>query len=149
MASIWTTQFNAGLGSLVVAIGAWLAWDQLSIPGAIIVMAAVAALLLWRGRTIGLVWAWSTLLLGIECFAWPIITMAQIRSATIQPSDEQMGTILSAVLMGLFSAVFWIAFSYGLFKRAGGWQTSAPPEPRGKLSAPSTPVASSRPRKKR
>jgi hypothetical protein len=29
-----------------------------------------------------------------------------------------MGAILSATLMGLFSAVFWIAFSYGLFKRA-------------------------------
>lgn len=83
-------------------------------------MAGVAAFLLWRARTIGLVWAWSTLLLGLECFAWPIITMVQIRSAGTQPSDEEMGTILSAVLMGLFSAVFWIAFSYGLFKRAGG-----------------------------
>ena len=148
MASIRTTQFNAGLGSLVVAIGAWLAWDQLSIPNAVLVMAAVAALLLWRGRTIGLVWAWSTLLLGIECFAWPIITMAQIRSATIQPSDEQMGTILSAVLMGLFSAVFWTAFSYGLFKHARGRLTGTPPESGGDHSEPSPPVASSRPRKK-
>jgi hypothetical protein len=128
MASIWTPQFNAGLGSLVIAVGAWLAWDQLSIFGAVLVMAAAAAFLLWHGRTIGLVWAWSTLLLGIECFAWPIITMVQIRSATLQPSDEQMGTILSAVLMGLFSAVFWIAFSYGLFKRAASRQTGAPQE---------------------
>ena len=128
MALIWTAQFNAALGSLVIAVGAWLAWDQLSILGASLVMAAVAVFLLWRGRTIGLVWAWSTLLLGIECFAWPIITMAQIRSATIQPSDEQMGTILSAVLMGLFSSVFWIAFSYGLFKRAGERLTGAPPK---------------------
>jgi hypothetical protein len=149
MTSIWTPQFNAGLGSLVVAVGAWLAWDQLSILGAALVMTAVAAFLLWRGRTIGLVWAWSTLLLGIECFAWPIITMAQIRSASIQPSDEQMGTILSAVLMGLFSAVFWIVFSYGLFKRAGGRQTGAPQESGENSSEPSLPVASSRPPKKR
>ena len=27
-------------------------------------------------------------------------------------------TILSAVVLGLFSSVFWISFSYGLFKRA-------------------------------
>jgi hypothetical protein len=29
-----------------------------------------------------------------------------------------MGAILSAIVMGLFSAVFWISFAYGLFKRA-------------------------------
>jgi len=147
MAAIWTPQLNAGLGSLVVAVGAWLAWDQLSIPGAGLVMAVVTAFLLWRGHTIGLVWAWSTLLLGVECFAWPIITMVQIRSATVQPSDKQMGTILSAVLMGLFSAVFWIAFSYGLFKRAGRGETGPQPESAGKLPEPSSPITSSRPRK--
>jgi hypothetical protein len=148
MASIWTPQLNAGLGSVVVAVGAWLAWDQLSLFGAVLVMAVVAAFLLWRGRTVGLVWAWSTLLLGVECFAWPLITMIQIRSATTQPSDEQMGTILSAVLMGLFSAVFWIAFSYGLFKRAGGGPLSDSPGSAGTISQPS-PAAASRPRKKR
>jgi hypothetical protein len=149
MASIWTLRLNAGFGSLVVAVGAWLAWDQLSIAGAGLVMAAVAAFLLWRGHTTGLVWAWSTLLLGVECFAWPIITMVRIRSATAQPSDEQMGTILSAVLMGLFSAVFWIAFSYGLFRRAGGEQSAPSPESVGKSSRQSPPTAPTRPRKKR
>jgi hypothetical protein len=93
--------------------------------------------LTWRGRTIGLVWAWSTLFLGVESFLWPIITMAQIRSVTAQPSDEQMGTILSAVLMGLFSAVFWIAFSYGLFKRAGIGEIA--PSDSVKTTAASTP----------
>jgi hypothetical protein len=29
-----------------------------------------------------------------------------------------MGAILSATLMGVFSACFWLVFSYGLFKRA-------------------------------
>ena len=149
MVPIWTPQLNAGFGSLVVAVGAWLAWDQLSIPGAGLVMASVAAFLLWRGHTTGLVWAWSTLLLGVECFAWPIITMVRIRSATAQPSDEQMGTILSAVLMGLFSAVFWIAFSYGLFRRAGGEQSPPSPESVGKSSRHSPPTAPTRPRKKR
>ena len=109
---------NIGLGSLVVAIGAWLAGNGLSLFSATAAAIAVAAFLWSRGRNITLLWAWSTLLLGLECFAWPIVTMLQIRSAGGEPSDEEMGTILSAILMGLFSACFWIAFSYGLFKRA-------------------------------
>ena len=145
MASLWTPQVNVALGSLVVAVGAWLAWDALSALGALLVMGATASFLLWRGRTIGLVWAWSTLFLGVECVVWPIITMVQIRSATSQPSDEEMGTILSAVLVGLFSGVFWMAFSYGLFKRAGA-DTSVSSS---QIPSRSEPHASSQPRKKR
>jgi hypothetical protein len=122
---------NVGLGSLVVAIGAWLAGNGLSPYTAAAIAAAAAAFLWWHGRNITLLWAWSTLLLGLECFVWPIVTMLQIRSAGGEPSDAEMGTILSAILMGLFSACFWIAFSYGLFKRAkeravanGGVRTS-------------------------
>jgi hypothetical protein len=118
MPSSWIRYVNIGLGSLVVAIGAWLAGNALSLSGAAGVLIAAAAFLWWSGRTITLIWAWSTLLLGMESFAWPITTMLQIRSGGGDPSDEDMGIILSASLMGLFSAVFWIAFSYGLFKRA-------------------------------
>ena len=148
MTSLWTPRLNAALGSLVVAVGAWLAWDALSGLGALFVMAGIASFLLWRGRTIGLVWAWSTLFLGLECFAWPIMTMVRIRSATSQPSDEDMATILSAVLMGLFSAVFWIAFSYGLFKRAGG-EVTGPTPPSSERTSRSLLTARSRPRKNR
>ena len=148
MIPLWTPQLNAALGALVVTVGAWLAWNGLSALGALLVMAGIGGFLLWRGRTIGLVWAWSTLFLGVECFAWPVMTMIHIRSATSQPSDEEMGTILSAVLMGLFSAVFWIAFSYGLFKRAGvegdAAATRSPEQPSQPL-----PTASSRRRKRR
>ncbi|NOT22370.1 MAG: hypothetical protein HOP22_06545 [Nitrospiraceae bacterium] len=115
----WGPQLNALLGGLVVATGAWLAWDSFSIWGAFLVAGGVAGFLIWRGRTIGLVWAWATLLLGVESLAWPIVTMVQVRSITMEPTEEQMGTILSAALMGLVSAVFWITFSYGFFKRAG------------------------------
>jgi hypothetical protein len=45
--------------------------------------------------------------------------MVQVRSISAEPTDEQMETILSAVLTGLLSAVFWITLAYGLFKRAG------------------------------
>jgi len=115
----WSPQLNALLGSLVVATGAWLAWDSFSPWGVFLVAGGVTGFLIWQGRTIGLVWAWATLLLGLESLAWPIITMVQVRSTTTEPTDEQMGTILSAVLTELLSAVFWISISYGLFKRAG------------------------------
>jgi len=115
----WNPQVNALLGSLVVAAGAWLAWDSFSLWGILLVAGGVAGILVWQGRTIGLVWAWTTLLLGLESLAWPIVTMVQVRSAITEPTAEQMGTILSAVLTGFFSAVFWVTFSYGLFKRVG------------------------------
>jgi hypothetical protein len=114
----WSPQLNALLGSLVVAAGAWLAWDSFSLWEIFLVAGGVAAFLTWQGRTIGLVWAWTTLLLGLESLAWPIVTMVQVHSTTTEPTDEQLGTILSAVLAGLVSAVFWITFSYGFFKRA-------------------------------
>jgi hypothetical protein len=114
----WSPQLNALLGSLVVAAGAWLAWGSFSPWGVVLVAGGVAGFLVWQGRTIGLVWAWATLLLGLESLAWPIVTMVQFRSIATEPTDEQLGTMLSAALMGLVSAVFWITFSYGFFKRA-------------------------------
>jgi hypothetical protein len=114
----WSPQLNALLGSLVVAAGAWLAWDSFSPWGIFLVAGSIAGFLIWRGRTIGLVWAWATLLLGLESLAWPIVTMVQVRSITTEPTDEQMETILSAVLTGIISAVFWVTISYGLFRRA-------------------------------
>jgi hypothetical protein len=114
----WSPQVNALLGSLVVTAGAWLAWDSIPAWGVFLITGVVVGFLLWQGRTIGLVWAWATLLLGLESLAWPILTMIQIRSITTEPTDEQLGTMLSAILTGLVSAVFWITFSYGFFKRA-------------------------------
>jgi hypothetical protein len=133
MQPLWSL-VNALLGGLVVAVGVWLASNMVSSFGAGVVLLAATAFLWWRGRTITLIWAWSTLLLGMACFAWPVATMLQIRSAAGEPSNEEMGAILSATLMGLFSAVFWIAFSYGLFKRAKEGKVpngrSHPPKPR-------------------
>jgi hypothetical protein len=113
-------RLNAALGAAVVTIGFWLVRGDLSLASAVLVALAVAAFLLWRSATISEVWAWSTLLLGVESFAWPVVTMAQVRMATsegMEPNDQQMGLILTAVLFGLFSAIFWLSFSYGIFKR--------------------------------
>ena len=140
----WGPQLNALLGSLVVAAGAWLAWDSFSLWEVSLIAGGAAGFLIWQGRTIGLVWAWATLLLGVESLAWPIVTMVQVRSIAIEPTDEQMGTILSAVLMGLISAVFWITFSYGLFKRTGQSITASSTEA---TDSPTPIVRSGRPRR--
>jgi hypothetical protein len=109
---------HAGLGALVLAVGAFLLWDQGSAPAwALVCGLAAAAFLWWRGRTIGIIWAWTTMLLGMESMAWPIATMLRVRFSGAQPTEEEMGAILNAVLFGLFSSVFWVTFSLGLFKR--------------------------------
>lgn len=134
-------QLNIGLGTLVVAAGFWLLWGTLPMAALIGWTLAVAGFLFWKSRTITEIWAWSTLLVGLESFAWPLMLMIQLKSATSTPSDEEMGTVLSAVVLGLFAAVFWISFSYGLFKRA--WTASAPMP----STTPSHPVSA--PRKKK
>ena len=108
---------NAVLGSLVVVTGLWLVWGELPMPVALATALAVAGLLAWRSTSLGEVWAWATGLLGLESLAWPVATMVQVRLATEQPTDQQMGQILTAILFGLFSSIFWLTFSYGLFKR--------------------------------
>lgn len=126
-------QLNAVLGSLVVTLGFWLVWGQLPAWLFALVGTGVAAFLLWRAETIGAVWAWATLLLGVESFAWPVATMVQVKltgDQGAQPTDEQMGLILTAVLFGLFSSIFWLTFSYGLFKRMV-WKQPEAAEPAG------------------
>ncbi len=122
----WMLPLHILLGSLVVVVGAWLAWDSLPLIWVVLLAVAVGGFLSWRGRTLGLTWAWATLLLGLESLVWPLVTMVRIRQSTAEPTDDQMGIMLSAVLVGLFSAVFWISFSYGLFKRAGRERSDQP-----------------------
>ena len=102
-------------------------WDQAGVVWTLLVAAVATALLLWQARSIGAVWAWTTLGLGIESMTWPIVTMVRIRIEGIQPTEEQMGTILNAVLFGLFTSVFWVTFALGLFKRLR--EQNAPPVP--------------------
>lgn len=114
---------NISLGTLVVAIGFWLLWGTL-VPGMVALwVALVGSFLYWKCRTITEIWAWSTLLLGLESFAWSLQLMIQLKPAASGPSDQEMETIVSAVV-GLFSSVFWMSFSYGLFKRKSGTPAS-------------------------
>jgi hypothetical protein len=122
----WLRPLYVMLGSLVVAVGGWLAWDTPSLSWVALLAVAAGGFLSWQGSTIGLTWAWTTLLLGLESLAWPFMTMYQIRQLTAEPNDVQMSKILSAISFGLFSAVFWISFSYGLFKRTGREHSDQP-----------------------
>lgn len=145
MSRWWVRPLHAVLGSLVVAVGAWLAWDSLPLMWAALLAVATGGFLFWQGHTIGLTWAWATILLGLESLAWPLVTMVQVRQSTAEPTDDQMSMILSSVLIGLFSAVFWISFSYGLFKRAGRERSDQPA-----IAQASQPVVQTeRPRKRR
>jgi len=114
---MWQVRIHAALGSLVVTVGFWLIWKELPVLLVALVGVGVAGLLAYLGPTGGAVWAWATLLLGVECLAWPFVTMVQVRMVTTEPSDQQMGEILTAVLWGLPSGVFWTTLAWGLFKR--------------------------------
>lgn len=122
-----TIRANAVLGSLVVTVGFWLMWGEIPQAAAVAVALGVAGFLVWRGTTVALIWAWTTLLLGLESLAWPILIMIRLRIQTTQPTDEQMIDMLTKILFGLFSAVFWASFSYGIFRWARKPETEADP----------------------
>lgn len=109
---------NLFLGTLVAAVGFWLIWGTDS-PALVGGWALVVAVVLWgKAKSITEIWAWSTLLLGLESFAWPVTLMVQLKGASETIPESEMGNVLSAVVLGLFSSVFWLSFAYGLFGRA-------------------------------
>jgi hypothetical protein len=115
---------NCLLGILVAVVGFWLIWGTV-VPVLVLGWALVVGAFLWlKAKSITEIWAWATLLLGLESFAWPVVLMIQLKGPSESLPETEMGTILSAVVLGLFSSVFWISFSYGLFKRA--WRTDQP-----------------------
>ncbi len=142
MMTWWTPHLHAVLGGMVVAIGVFVMWEQAATAWALIIAAVATAFLWWQGRSIGTVWAWTTLGLGIESMTWPIVTMIRMRTGGSQPTEAQMETILNAVLFGLFTSAFWITFAFGLFKRIR--EQNAPPTP-----LPGTEPVPARSKKKR
>ena len=109
---------NLALGTLVAAVGFWIIWGTDS-TALVAGWTLIVALVLWaKAKSITKIWAWSTLLLGLESFAWPVILMVQLKGASETIPESEMGNVLSAVVLGLFSSVFWLSFAYGLFGRA-------------------------------
>lgn len=144
---MWIQQLNAVLGSLVVTLGLWISAGGLPIELALFVALAVAIFLLWVSSHILTIWAWTTALMGIESLAWPIVLMVQVRQAGVEPTEEQMQTVLTAVLFGLFSSIFWLTFSYGLFRWAA--RATAPPAPPDQPTAPVAAASKSKKRRRR
>lgn len=114
---MWTPKLNAVLGSLVVTLGFWMLWGEAPVVFLVAVALATAGFLAWRGGTVAVVWTWATLLLGLESIAWPIVTMVRVRLVSAEPNEQQMGDILTSVLFGLFSGIFWMTFAWGIYKR--------------------------------
>jgi hypothetical protein len=137
-------QLNAVLGSLTVTVGLWLLVGALPVPIGIALAVGLAILLAWKSPSIGIIWAASTLLLGVESFAWPIMQMADIQKLGPEPPLEELQRIFTAVLFGLFSGVFWMTFAYGIFKRTRGTNTSTTPS----MTTPQTKNQRKRARKK-
>jgi hypothetical protein len=57
MHRLWVQLINALTGSLVVTVGAWLAWNELSPIGGGIIFAVATGFLAWRGKTVATIWA--------------------------------------------------------------------------------------------
>ncbi|MBA2252188.1 MAG: hypothetical protein H0W13_05715 [Nitrospirales bacterium] len=115
--STWTLHLNAAIGSLVVTFGLWLVWGE----APVMILAAVAlvlgVLLSWGSSSLAAAWAGTTALLGLESFAFAVVTMIQGKLADREPTEQEMVSILTAMLFGLFSSIFWLTFSYGIFKK--------------------------------
>lgn len=120
-------QLNAVLGSLTVTVGLWLLVGALSVPMGMALAIGLALLLAWKSPSIGTIWAISTLLLGVESLAWPIMQMADLQKLGPEPPLEELERIFTAVLFGLFSGVFWMTFAYGIFKRTREKNTPTSP----------------------
>ena len=71
----WVRPAHLMLGSLVVAVAALPAVDALSLSRVALLAVVTGGFLSWQGSTIGLTWAWTTLLLGLESLAWPFVTI--------------------------------------------------------------------------
>jgi hypothetical protein len=118
-------KLHAVLGAVAVTIGFWLAAGAVPVEVLAAVALGVAGFLVRQGTTLGRVWAWASLLIGLDSLAWPIVTMVQIGRVTEQPDDQQMGVILTAVVAGLFASVFWLSFSWGIFRWVTRKETDA------------------------
>jgi len=126
----WTLQLNAALGSLVATIGLWLMWGEAPVTILAAVALMLAVLLTWGSTSLAAVWAWTTALLGVESLALAVVTMIQGKLADREPTEQEMSDILIVMLFGLFSSIFWLTFSYGIFKKFVRADLNSSPEDR-------------------
>lgn len=109
---------NAVLGAMAVAGGLWFLQGGLSLTVTVLVVVGLAAVLANICQSAAQVWAWSTLLLGLESLAWPFQLVGELRQFGPEPPMEEMSKVFTAVLFGVFSGIFWLTFAYGLYRRS-------------------------------
>jgi hypothetical protein len=126
----WSLQLNAAIGSLVVTFGLWLVWGEAPVIALVVVALILGVLLSWGSASLAAVWAWTTALLGVESLALAVVTMIQGKLAGREPTEQEMSDILIVMLFGLFSSIFWLTFSYGIFKKFVRADPNPPPEDR-------------------
>lgn len=114
---MWIRYLNAVLGSLVLTMGLWLVAGEMTMLVAAAISVLIAGALGWLCASNTVIWAWTTLFFGAESLAWPISMMVRIKLTGADPTEQQMQDMLTAILFGLFSSIFWFTFAYGLFKR--------------------------------
>ncbi|HKN85908.1 MAG TPA: hypothetical protein VJV04_03520 [Nitrospiraceae bacterium] len=115
--SKWSLRLNAAIGSLVVTFGVWLVWGEAPVVALVVVALVLGMLLSWASASVAAVWAWTTALLGVESLALAVVTMIQGKLVDREPTEEEIVSMLTAMLFGLVSSIFWLTFSYGLFKK--------------------------------
>lgn len=128
---MWVRYLNALFGSLVLTMGLWIVVGGMSVSAIIVLCGFIAGALGRFSSNSMTIWAWTTLLFGAESLAWPISMMIRIKLAGLDPTEQQMQDILTAILFGLFSSIFWFTFAYGLFRRTGATErpSSSSPQP--------------------
>lgn len=108
---------HAVLGSLTVTIGLWMLVGGPMLAMLVICLGAFTFCFARFCPTPSHVWVSSTLLLGVESLAWPFVVIAAMPDLGPEPPLEDMQRVFTAVLFGLFSGVFWLTFSYGIYRR--------------------------------
>jgi hypothetical protein len=126
----WSLQLNAAIGSLVVTFGLWLVWGAAPVIALVVVAVILGVLLSWGSASLAAVWAWTTALLGVESLALAVVTMIRGKLVDREPTEQEMSDILIVMLFGLFSSIFWLTFSYGIFKKFVRADLNPPPEDR-------------------
>ena len=126
----WSFQLKAALGSLVATFGVWVVWGEAPLIILIAVALMLGMLLAWGSSSLAAVWAWTTALLGVESLALAVVTMMQGKLVGREPTEEEMVSMLTAMLFGLFSSIFWLTFSYGIFKKFVRTDPNSLPEDR-------------------
>ena len=119
-----TLYIHAVLGGMIATIGLWMLMGGLSMTITVILVVVCMVGLVNVSPTVAHIWMWTTIVLGLESFAWPIQTMGELRALGPEPPLEEMKHIFTAVLFGVFSGVFWLTFAYGIYRKI-----NPPPQP--------------------